>query len=133
MEEIELFTAKSSKVVDKTLKVWEREYKKGFFPFLILFLLRCKEGYGYEIATRLRKATLERLRFEYSSIYQILKRLEKKGFILGEWRESPAGPRRKIYRLTEIGEALYDRFYQEEIVPLTILIANVRGKEENNE
>ena len=58
MEEIELFTAKSSKVVDKTLKVWEREYKKGFFPFLILFLLRSKEGYGYEIATRLRaKAT----------------------------------------------------------------------------
>jgi PadR family transcriptional regulator, regulatory protein PadR len=45
------------------------------------------------------------------TVYPILDRLERAGWVIGEWEaEQPAGrPRRRSYRLTGAGQAGYDR------------------------
>ena len=40
--------------VQKTLKLWDKEYKKGFTSYMVLVLLKDRSMYGYEL-----KATLE--------------------------------------------------------------------------
>ncbi len=65
-----------------------------------------QEVYGYELSVKLQEYGLE---VSEGSIYPILLRLQKEKLIRGEMRQSPSGPNRKYYFLTEQGgEALED-------------------------
>lgn len=45
-----------------------------------------------------------RLRFNVASLYPLLYRLEKRGWIQGRWVEKPGQRRRRYYRLTAEGK-----------------------------
>lgn len=67
-----------------------------------------KDGYGYDILSYIYEKTQGHYEMKQSSIYSVLKRLEKQGFIksyLGE--ESKGGPRR-YYSLTALGREFLD-------------------------
>lgn len=51
-------------------------------------------------------STWEQLAAPEGTLYPLLRRLQKDGYIAGQWEESGSGPPRKYYRLTDRGESL---------------------------
>ena len=84
--------------VRKTLSVWTKEYKKGFFSYIVLMMLRDRSMYGLEIVTGLRNMTKGKVAFQPSGVYHILKKLNRDKLISSRWGESSKGPRRRVLR-----------------------------------
>lgn len=104
--------------VDQVLKVWGKEYKKGFSGYFILLLLKERPMYGLEINNRLREISKSKIVFQESAIYQVLKNLKKNGMVSTEILNSNQGPPRKYYNLEKPGEELLDLFSRDYILPL---------------
>src|SRR5215212_7274661 len=82
-----------------------RDLRKGSSALLLLHLLRERPMYGFELAERLRADTGGTLDFKEGTLYPALHRLEEEGLVESFWQASPAGPKRRYYRLTETGTA----------------------------
>jgi PadR family transcriptional regulator PadR len=80
---------------------------KGSLELLILSILEEEEVYGYEITKRIEGRSGSRLRFRRSSIYPILGRMEKRGWVARRWTNG--GRRRCYYDLTEDGSKALDQ------------------------
>ncbi|MCG6957254.1 MAG: PadR family transcriptional regulator [Gemmatimonadetes bacterium] len=78
--------------------------KKGSAELLILSLLEARERHGYEVAKLIEERSGGRLSFQASSLYPVLFRMEKRGWIKGTWVEKEGERRRRFYRLTAKGE-----------------------------
>ena len=74
---------------------------KGSVELLILSILEEEELYGYEITKRIEGRSGFRLRFRRSSIYPVLGRMEKRGWVARRWTNGKR--RRCYYTLTEEG------------------------------
>lgn len=80
----------------------DRELKKGNAELLILALLEEKSRHGYEIGKLIAERSEGIVRFHVASLYPLLYRLERRGWLKGEW-EPAGGRRRRFYRLTANG------------------------------
>jgi transcriptional regulator len=80
-----------------------RELKKGSAELLILSLLEDQPRHGYDIGRLIQVRSHGTLRFNVASLYPLLYRLEKRGWIDGRWREKAGQRRRRLYRLTPEG------------------------------
>jgi PadR family transcriptional regulator PadR len=119
---------KFCKNVEKTLNIWEKEYKKGLTAYMILLMLTKGIKYGYEIKQNLEVLTDERITFNESSIYQMLKHMESKGFISSEWVKTEKGPKRKYYKVLPSGVQLVKIFGENYVEPMqTALNAMING------
>ena len=78
--------------------------KKGSAELLILSLLESRQRHGYEVAKLIEERSGGRLSFQASSLYPVLFRMEKRGWIKGTWVEKEGERRRRFYRLTAKGE-----------------------------
>lgn len=76
------------------------QYKKGVLELCVLKLIQQKDLYGY--------ATVQKVSFYIevteSTIYPLLRRLTKEGYLSTYNRESNEGPPRKYYSMTVEGE-----------------------------
>jgi len=79
------------------------ELKKGAAEVLILSLLERRARHGYEIAKRIEEGSGGVVDFHVASLYPMLYRLERRGWIAGQWVEKPGQRRRRYYRLTAAG------------------------------
>ena len=70
---------------------------------LILQSLRSGPQHGYGIAQAIRSGSSDVLQVETGSLYPALHRLEKKGWVKSEWRQSENNQRAKYYNLTAAG------------------------------
>jgi transcriptional regulator len=82
----------------------DREWKKGSAELLILSLLEASPRHGYEISKLIEQRSQGSLHFHAASLYPLLYRLEKRGWIQGRWVEKPGQRRRRFYRLTVKGQ-----------------------------
>jgi len=82
-----------------------RDLRKGSSALLLLHLLRERPMYGFELSESLRGSTGGLLAFKEGTLYPALHRLEEEGLVESFWQASPAGPKRRYYRLTETGTA----------------------------
>lgn len=80
-----------------------RELKKGSAELLVLSLLEEEPLHGYELAKRIEEQSGGALHFYPASLYPTLYRMEKRGWIQGEWVEEPGQRRRRFYGLTAKG------------------------------
>jgi PadR family transcriptional regulator PadR len=78
--------------------------KRGTAELAILSVLETGELDGYEIARRIEQETHGKLRFTLASLYPLLYRMEKRGWVRGEWQVGENGRRRRRYRLTSTGK-----------------------------
>lgn len=83
--------------------VLTREMKKGSGELVILSLLEARPRHGYEISKLIEARSEGTLRFHVASLYPLLYRLEKRGWIEGRWVERAGQRRRRYYRLTAAG------------------------------
>jgi len=81
----------------------ERELKKGSAELLILSLVEKRQRHGYEISKLIEERSGGTLRFNVASLYPLLYRLEKRGWMDGRWVEKEGQRRRRYYRLTSQG------------------------------
>jgi transcriptional regulator len=81
----------------------DRELKKGSAELLILSLVEVRPRHGYEISKLIEARSDGVLRFNVASLYPLLYRLEKRGWIQGRWVEKAGQRRRRYYRLTRDG------------------------------
>jgi len=79
------------------------EWKKGSAELLILSLIETLPRHGYEISKLIEQRSKGTLRFHAASLYPLLYRLEKRGWIHGRWIEKSGQRRRRYYRLTPRG------------------------------
>lgn len=91
---------------------WKSQIKRGTLEFCILLMIRRSPSYGYEIISNLEKYPI--LSARENTIYPLLRRLLKEGYISSYWQESAEGlPPRKYYALTESGLAYLDAMARE--------------------
>ena len=79
------------------------QLKKGVLELCVLALLSSHDSYAYEIASRLA----EGIDMGEGTIYPLMRRMQDDGLVDTYLKESPAGPPRKYYRLTEAGKASF--------------------------
>ena len=79
------------------------EWKKGSAELLILSLVEARPRHGYEISKLIEQRSGGAVRFYVASLYPLLYRLEKRGWIQGRWVEKSGERRRRYYRLTSQG------------------------------
>ena len=70
---------------------------------LILQILSLEPAHGYGIAQRLEQVSRSVVQINQGSLYPALHRLEQKGWLKAEWKQSETGREAKFYALTTSG------------------------------
>jgi PadR family transcriptional regulator len=82
------------------------ELKRGTAALMVLAVLEGRARHGYEIARLIDDRSNGMLRFHVASLYPMLYRLERRGWIDGRWVEKAGQRRRRYYRLTPRGRKM---------------------------
>ena len=90
-----------------------RELRRGSLELIVLHLLSTGEAYGYEIVSSLTERTNGSLEVSDGTLYPVLYRLERGGFVAVRWETPQRGVPRKYYRLTKAGQAELERLTYE--------------------
>ena len=77
---------------------------QGTLDLLVLKTLAHGPQHGYGVAQKILLLSRQILEVQHGSLYPALHRLEKKGMVESEWRESEAGRMAKFYSLTKAGQ-----------------------------
>ena len=74
--------------------------RRGLLEPLVLAAVESHQRYAAEILAALEEAGFPA---QEGTLYPLLSRLRRDGLVQHEWRESPSGPPRKYFSLTDIG------------------------------
>ena len=77
------------------------QLRKGVLDMCVLALLAQRDGYAYDIASRLAEA----IGMGEGTIYPLMRRMQSDGLVTTYLEESSSGPPRKYYQLTKAGHA----------------------------
>lgn len=78
---------------------------QGTLDLLILKVIALGPVHGYAIAQRLQQVSRDVVQVPQGSLYPALHRLENRGLLDGDWKETETGREAKFYRLTRKGRA----------------------------
>ena len=78
---------------------------QGTLDMLILQVVALAPIHGYAIAQRIRQISRDVFQVQQGSLYPALHRLENRGLLAAEWKESETGREAKFYHLTRMGQA----------------------------
>jgi PadR family transcriptional regulator len=111
-----------------SLNVFSREVKKGSAELMILALLEGRSRHGYEIGKQIEARSQGTITFQIASLYPMLYRLERRGWIEGRWVEKTGERRRRFYRLTGEGRQVLkrQRSFWSEFVDALDRVAGIR-------
>ncbi len=82
------------------------ELRKGSAEFLVLALLEHEARHGYELSKLITARSRGTLQFNVASLYPLLYRLERRGWVQGRWVERAGQRRRRYYALTAAGRKI---------------------------
>ena len=77
---------------------------QGTLDMLILQILSLEPAHGYGIAQRLEQISKSVVQVNQGSLYPALHRLEQKGWLKSDWKQSETGREAKFYSLTRSGQ-----------------------------
>jgi PadR family transcriptional regulator, regulatory protein PadR len=86
--------------------------RRAVLPLLVLHLIAEGPSYGNQLMERIGAMTAGVLSVNPNTMYPLLRQLEGRGLIEGQW-EHPERRSRRYYSLTEEGRAEYDRLVEE--------------------
>jgi len=78
---------------------------QGTLDLLIMQVVALGPIHGYAIAQRLEQVSLSAVQVPQGSLYPALHRLENRGLLVADWKETETGREAKFYRLTRKGRA----------------------------
>ena len=97
------------------------QMRKGILEYCILAILSREDSYAPKIIAELKEAQMIVVE---GTLYPILTRQKNAGLLTYRWEESPQGPPRKYYMLTEAGRqqlALLDEAWNEMVEQIRII------------
>ena len=97
---------------------------KTIFPALVLHLLACGPEHGYGLLQRIEAICSDLIAVNTNTIYPLLRRLEERGFISGEW-DHPTKRSRRLYRITASGRERLERIKANMLPYLDLLTASI--------
>ena len=78
---------------------------QGTLDMLILRVIALQPNHGYAIAQRIQQISRDVLQVQQGSLYPALHRLENRGLLAAEWKQSETGRDAKYYCLTARGRS----------------------------
>jgi PadR family transcriptional regulator, regulatory protein PadR len=84
------------------------ELLRGTLDMLVLKVVALGPSHGYAIAQRLQQISKDFFQVHQGSLYPALHRLEDRGLLQAEWKESETGREAKFYSLTKKGRRQMD-------------------------
>lgn len=85
----------------------DSQLKRGILNICILQLLKQKDMYGYDMIKILQKYFCDT---DESTLYAILRRLNKEGLTDQYYSEFSHGPKRKYYKISDKGKQCLDNY-----------------------
>jgi poly-beta-hydroxybutyrate-responsive repressor len=79
---------------------------RSFLVPVILLSLRGWNSYGYDLMERIAAFGFEAI--NPGTLYRTLRRMEKEGLCKSKWETSKGRPARRVYSITDVGEAYLD-------------------------
>jgi len=79
------------------------EFLKGTLDMLILKVVALGSIHGYAISQRIQQISKDCFQVQQGSLYPALHRLEERGWLQAEWKETETGREAKFYTLTRKG------------------------------
>ena len=76
---------------------------QGTLDLLILKIVALGPVHGYAIAQRLQQVSRDVVQVPQGSLYPALHRLENRGLLTADWKDTETGREAKFYRLTKKG------------------------------
>ena len=89
--------------------------RRDVFPLLVLHLIEREPAYGNRLIEEIEDITNGVISVNPNTIYPLLRDLEARGLIEGQW-EHPDRRTRRFYSITDAGRAEYERL-QVELAP----------------
>jgi PadR family transcriptional regulator, regulatory protein PadR len=86
--------------------------RREVLPLLVLHLIAQGPSYGNQLMERIAGMTAGVLSVNPNTMYPLLRQLESRGLIRGEW-EHPERRTRRYYSLTDEGRVEYERLVEE--------------------
>ena len=86
--------------------------RRDVLPLLVLHLISDNPSYGNQLMERIAAMTAGVLSVNPNTMYPLLRRLESRGLIRGDW-EHPERRTRRYYSLTDEGREEYARLVEE--------------------
>lgn len=88
----------------------DQQMRSGVLGLILLAAVeRLGPVYGYELLKSVNSRADGRLEFKEGTVYPALRKLEDKGLVSSFWQEGEAGPPRKYYQITELGQQALDQ------------------------
>ena len=84
----------------------------GLLPLLVLHFIAGEPAYGNQLIERIAELTAGALAINPNTMYPLLRTLEGRGLVQGEW-EHPERRSRRFYRITEAGQRECARLHDE--------------------
>lgn len=107
------------------------QMRKGILEYCILAILSSEDSYAPAIIARLKQTSMIVVE---GTLYPLLTRLKNAGYLTYRWEESPQGPPRKFYMLTDKGRQYLQVLDEawDELVAQIDLIRHSQRDDENN-
>jgi PadR family transcriptional regulator, regulatory protein PadR len=80
------------------------EFLKGTLDMLILKIVALGPIHGYAISQRIQQISRDVFQITQGSLYPALHRLEDRGWLQADWKQTDSGREAKFYRLTRNGQ-----------------------------
>jgi DNA-binding PadR family transcriptional regulator len=102
---------------------------RGHTDTIVLGVLRRGDSYGYEIHKAIRDAAGGEYEIKEATLYASFRRLTKDGLNEPYWGDETQGGRRKYYRLTDAGRAVFRRSVDDWVATQAIInrLLNLKG------
>jgi len=78
-------------------------WSKNWLVPILLLMLRQWSSYGYELMEKM--STFGLVALNPGTFYRTLRQMEKDGMVSSSWDTSEGGPARRMYSITDAGEA----------------------------
>ncbi len=85
-------------------------WSKNWLVPILLLMLRQWSSYGYELMEKM--STFGLAAMNPGTFYRTLRQMEKDGMVSSSWDTSEGGPARRVYSITDAGEAYLNYWAQ---------------------
>ena len=85
-------------------------WSKNWLVPVLLLMLRQWSSYGYELMEKM--STFGLAAMNPGTFYRTLRQMEKDGMVSSNWDTSEGGPARRVYSITDAGEAYLNYWAQ---------------------
>jgi PadR family transcriptional regulator PadR len=105
---------------------------QGTLDLLIMKIAALGPVHGYAIAQRLQQVSRDVVQVPQGSLYPALHRLENRGFLAADWKDTETGREAKFYKLTRTGRKHLETESAswERLAEAVALILNLEGAAE---